>query len=65
MSYPLIGALVGLAFAVAEYFLFGILVRGSAERGETSRGPNILDRIGKAQIVIFPVAGGIAGSLIR
>ena len=65
MSYPLIGALVGLAFAVAEYFLFAILVRRSAERGETGRGPNILNRIGKAQIVIFPVAGWIAGSLIR
>ncbi len=65
MSYPLIGALVGLAFAIAEYFLFGILVRRAAERGETGRGANILDRIRKTQIVIFPVAGWIAGSLFR
>lgn len=65
MSYPLIGALVGLAFAVAEYFMFGILVRRAAERGETGRGANILDMIAKAQIVIFPVAGWIAGSVIR
>jgi len=33
MSYALIGALVGLAFAVAEYFLFGIMIRCGAERG--------------------------------
>ena len=63
MSYPLIGALVGLAFAVAEYFMFGVIIHRSAERGETSSGPNILDMVRKAQIVIFPVAGWIAGSL--
>ncbi len=65
MSYPLIGALVGLAFAVAEFFMFGIIVRRSAERGETGRGANILDLIRKTQIVIFPVAGWIAGSVFR
>ncbi len=57
MSYRLIGALVGLAFA------FGIIVRRFAERGETGSGANILDTIRKTQIVIFPVAGWIAGSL--
>ncbi len=63
MSYPLIGALVGLVFAIAEYFMFGIIIRRSAERGETGSGANILDMIRKAQIVIFPAAGWIVGSL--
>ena len=63
MSYPLIGALVGLAFAVAEYFMFGIVIRRSAERGDTGSGANILDTIRKAQIVVFPIAGWIVGSL--
>ena len=63
MSYPLIGALVGLAFAVAEYFMFGIVIRRSAERGDTGSGANILDTIRKAQIVVFPAAGWIVGSL--
>ena len=63
MSYALIGALVGLAFAVAEYFLFGIMIRRGAERGEAGRGARILDMIRKAQIVIFPAVGWIVGSL--
>ena len=53
MSYPLIGALVGLASAIAEFFMSSILI-GRA---------NILDMIRKAQIVIFPAAGWIVGSL--
>ncbi len=65
MSYPLVGALVGLAFAIAEFFLFGIIIRRSAERGEAGGGANIRDTIRKAQIVIFPAAGWIAGSLFR
>jgi hypothetical protein len=64
MSYPLIGALVGLAFAIAEFFMFGVLITRATERGETGRGANILDMIRKAQIVIFPAAGWIAGSLL-
>ena len=63
MSYSLIGALVGLAFAVAEYFLFGIIIDRAEERGESGRGAGILDMIRKAQIVIFPAAGYIVGSL--
>ena len=63
MSYPLIGALVGLAFAIAEFFMFGVLIGRSAKRGETGSGANILDTIRKAQIVIFHAAGWIAGSL--
>jgi hypothetical protein len=63
MSYPLIGALVGLAFAIGEYFMFGVIIDRAAERGESGRGPHILDMIRKAQIVIFPAAGWIVGSL--
>ena len=63
MSYPLIGALVGLAFAIAEYFMFGVIIGRAAERGDAARGVNILDMIRKAQIVIFPAAGWIVGSL--
>jgi hypothetical protein len=63
MSYPLIGALVGLAFAIAEFFMFGVLIGRAADRGDAARGVNILDMIRKAQIVIFPAAGWIAGSL--
>jgi hypothetical protein len=43
MSYPLIGALVGLAFAIGEYFMFGVIIDRAAERGESGRGPHILD----------------------
>ena len=63
MSYPLVGALVGLAFAAAEYFMFGIIIRRSADRDEAGSGAKILDMIRKAQIVIFPAAGWIVGSL--
>ncbi len=63
MSYSLIGALVGLAFAIAEYFMFGIIINRSDSRGEGGSGARILDMIRKAQIVIFPAAGYIVGSL--
>ena len=49
MSYPLIGALIGLAFANAEYFMFGVLIGRAAKRGEGGGGANTLDMIRKAQ----------------
>ena len=63
MSYPLIGALVGLAFAIAEFFMFGVIIRRAAERGDAGGGVNILDMIRKAQIVIFPAAGYFVGPI--
>jgi hypothetical protein len=63
MSIPLIGALVGLAFAVLEYFVFGTLLRRSLERGAKGAGPAILDLVRKAQIILFPIIGYFAGSL--
>jgi hypothetical protein len=62
MSLPLLGALVGFAFAGVEYFLFGALIRRAALQGETGRGPRILDLLRKAQMIIYPLAGWIAGS---
>jgi hypothetical protein len=62
MSLPLIGALIGLAFAAVEYFLFGALIRRAAQRGEAGQGPRILDLVRKAQLIVYPLAGWIVGS---
>ena len=64
MSPALIGGLVGLAFAAAEYFLFGALIRRAARRGEEGQGPRILDLVRKAQLVLFPVIGLIVGAML-
>ncbi len=64
MSPALIGGLVGLAFAVAEYFLFGALIERAARRSEEGRGPRILDLVRKAQLVLFPVIGLIVGAML-
>jgi hypothetical protein len=64
MSLPVVGGLVGLAFAVVEYFIFGALIRRAGGRGEDQRGPRILDLVRKAQLVLFPLAGLIIGSLL-
>ena len=64
MSTALIGGLVGLAFAVVEYFLFGALIARSARRGENGQGPRILDLVRKVQLVVFPLAGLFIGSML-
>jgi hypothetical protein len=64
VSTALAGGLVGLAFAVAEYFLFGALIGRAVRRGEEGRGPRILDLVRKVQLVAFPLAGLIVGSLL-
>ena len=64
MSYALIGALVGLAFAVVEYFVFGVLITKTVDRGEQGSGPQILDWIRKGQLVLFPVIGWFAGPFL-
>jgi hypothetical protein len=64
MSPALIGGLVGLAFAVAEYFLFGALIARAARQGEEGQGPRILDLVRKAQLVLFPVIGLIVGAML-
>ena len=63
MSYNLIGALVGLAFAVVEYFMFGVIINRATARGERGGGPRLLDTVRKAQIVAFPVIGWFVGPI--
>ncbi len=64
MSLALIGGLVGLAFAVVEYFIFGALIARAEKRGERGRGPHVLDLARKAQLILFPVIGVIVGSIL-
>ena len=64
MTAGIIGALVGLAFAVVEYFIFGGLIARSLRRDEKGPGPAILDLVRKAQIVLFPVIGYFAGHIL-
>ena len=64
MSPALIGGLIGLAFAVVEYFLFGALIARAARRGEEGPGPKILDLVRKGQLLLFPVIGLILGATL-
>ena len=64
MSMALIGALVGLAFAVVEYFIFGAVIARAAERGETGQGPRMLDLVRKGQLVVYPLIGFFVGPII-
>jgi hypothetical protein len=64
MSPALIGGLVGLAFAIAEYFFFGVLIERAMRRGEKGPGPRIFDIVRKVQLIAFPVAGFLLGPLV-
>jgi hypothetical protein len=64
MSTALIGGLVGLAFAMVEYWMFGALIERAERRGERGRGPRLLDLVRKVQLVAFPLAGLVIGSLL-
>jgi hypothetical protein len=64
MSHALIGALVGLAFAVVEYVMFGALIARAARRGETGPGPRILDWVRKGQLIAYPLIGWLVGPLV-
>ena len=61
MSASLIGGLVGLAFGIADYFLFGALITRAARRGEEGAGTRALDIARKAQIILFPLVGWFLG----
>ena len=65
MSLALIGALVGLAFAVVEYFLFGALIQRVELTGGSPDSKRVLDIVRKVQLVLFPVAGLIAGWMLE
>jgi hypothetical protein len=64
MTIALAGAAVGLAFAIAEYVLFGALIRRAATRSETGRGTYALDLVRKAQLIAFPVIGFFLGQIV-
>jgi hypothetical protein len=64
MSLALIGGLVGLAFAVVEYFVFGALLTRARRNNETGRGPQILDLARKVQLILFPLIGIVVGSVL-
>ena len=64
MSSALIGGLVGLAFAVVEYFFFGVLIERARLRDEKGPGPRILDLVRKVQLVAFPLVGFVVGPLV-
>jgi hypothetical protein len=64
MSPALIGGFVGLAFAVAEYFFFGVLIERAMLRREKGPAPTILDIVRKIQLVAFPLVGFVVGPLM-
>ena len=64
MSPSIIGALVGLAFAVAEYFWFGVLIDRAARRGEAGAGPRVLDLVRKGQLIVYPLVGFFVGPIL-
>ncbi len=63
MSIALIGALVGLAFAVVEYGLFGVLIQRAERRGEAGGGPRFLDIVRNVQLIAFPLVGYLVGPI--
>jgi hypothetical protein len=64
VSLALIGGLVGLAFAVAEYWVFGVLIARAGQRGERGGAPRAIDVARKAQLILFPLIGILVGSIV-
>jgi hypothetical protein len=60
MSASVIGALVGLAIAVADYFLLRLL----ASRVDLDDTKRVLKITGLSQFVLLPIVGWFAGPLI-
>jgi uncharacterized membrane protein len=65
MPVALIGALVGLAFALVEYVLFGTLIQRVELTGGSRDSKRVLDIVRKVQLVLFPVAGLIVGWMLE
>jgi len=59
-----IGGAVGLAFAIADYILFGMVIDRADRRGERSSGMGALDFARKLQLVLFPIVGWFIGPLL-
>jgi hypothetical protein len=64
VSLALIGGLIGLAFAVAEYWVFGALIARAGRHGERGGGPRAIDVARKAQLILFPLIGFVVGSIL-
>jgi hypothetical protein len=64
MSPALAGALVGLAFAVAEYFWLGVIIDRAFRTGREGLGPRVLDYVRKGQLVVFPLIGWFVGPIV-
>ena len=63
MSAGFMGGLVGLAFGIADYVLFGMLIDRAVRRGEEGSGTRALDLVRKVQLVLFPLAGWFAAAM--
>ncbi len=61
VPWGMIGALVGLAFALIEYVFFGKLMERVEMTGGSADSRRILDWVRKGQLVLFPVVGFFAG----
>ncbi|MBK1623691.1 hypothetical protein [Afifella marina] len=64
MSIALIGLVVGLVFAIADYMLFGMVLERAKRRGESGSGVAAIDLARKAQLVLFPILGWFLGPLL-
>ena len=60
MSASVIGAIVGLAIAAADYFLLRLL----ASRVDLDDTKRVLKITGLSQFVLLPIVGWFAGPLI-
>ncbi len=65
MSPALIGALVGLAFALVEYPLLGALIQRVELTGGSPDSRRVLDIVRRVQLILFPAAGLVAGWLLE
>ncbi|WP_026380111.1 hypothetical protein [Afifella pfennigii] len=59
-----IGGAVGLAFSIADYILFGVVMDRARRRGEGGSGMAALDFARKLQLVLFPVVGWFVAPLL-
>ncbi|EAU40384.1 NADH dehydrogenase subunit I [Fulvimarina pelagi HTCC2506] len=59
MSMGLIGALIGLAIGIADYFVLGLIRDRFREQRPTERvgGGLIIEIVRISQLIFFPIAG--------
>ena len=63
MTSGLIGGLIGLVIGLVDYFVFGSVIRRLEEKRVTA-GARALNIARNAQLVAFPVAGYLIGSML-